>query len=114
MRFLGKYDPVISYRFPPAPEKRDKISNAALQFCFPEAITNDIKPILRFSKRTASFVHFFTLLKNFSISSFCLCRATGSETFSFVLTDADGSKRFGYCRRFLGKNPECYCIVSFL
>ncbi|KAL4625061.1 DENN domain-containing protein 2A-like isoform X2 [Arapaima gigas] len=42
-----------------------------------------------------------------------------SETFSFVLTDEDGSRRFGYCRRLLpsGKGrrlPEVYCIVSRL
>ncbi|XP_055506051.1 DENN domain-containing protein 2A isoform X1 [Leucoraja erinacea] len=42
-----------------------------------------------------------------------------SETFSFVLTGEDGSRRFGYCRRLLptgkGKRlPEVYCIVSRL
>uniref|UniRef100_A0A8C4NBQ8 DENN/MADD domain containing 2Da n=1 Tax=Eptatretus burgeri TaxID=7764 RepID=A0A8C4NBQ8_EPTBU len=40
-----------------------------------------------------------------------------SETFSFVLTNVDGSRRFGYCRRLLppGKNvPEVYCIISRL
>uniref|UniRef100_A0A8C9W456 DENN domain containing 2A n=1 Tax=Scleropages formosus TaxID=113540 RepID=A0A8C9W456_SCLFO len=42
-----------------------------------------------------------------------------SETFSFVLTDEDGSRRFGYCRRLLpsGKGrrlPEVYCMVSRL
>uniref|UniRef100_A0AAZ3PZS9 UDENN domain-containing protein n=1 Tax=Oncorhynchus tshawytscha TaxID=74940 RepID=A0AAZ3PZS9_ONCTS len=42
-----------------------------------------------------------------------------SETFSFVLTGEDGSRRFGYCRRLLptGKSrrlPEVYCIVSRL
>ncbi|KAJ7997893.1 hypothetical protein DPEC_G00216890 [Dallia pectoralis] len=42
-----------------------------------------------------------------------------SETFSFVLTGEDGSRRFGYCRRLLpsGKTrrlPEVYCIVSRL
>uniref|UniRef100_A0A667Y5C7 DENN domain containing 2A n=1 Tax=Myripristis murdjan TaxID=586833 RepID=A0A667Y5C7_9TELE len=41
------------------------------------------------------------------------------ETFSFVLTGEDGSRRFGYCRRLLpsGKGrrlPEVYCIVSRL
>jgi len=40
-----------------------------------------------------------------------------SETFSFVLTDIEGSKRFGYCRRLLPAGsgprlPEVYCIVS--
>ncbi|MED6245810.1 DENN domain-containing protein 2A, partial [Ataeniobius toweri] len=42
-----------------------------------------------------------------------------SETFSFVLTGEDGSRRFGYCRRLLpsGKGrrlPEVYCIISRL
>ncbi|TNN42986.1 DENN domain-containing protein 2D [Liparis tanakae] len=40
-----------------------------------------------------------------------------SETFSFVLTEVDGSRRNGYCRRLLpgGKGarpPEAYCIIS--
>ncbi len=39
--------------------------------------------------------------------------ATRSENFSFVLTESDGSKRFGYCRRFLrSAPPECVCAVS--
>uniref|UniRef100_A0A8C4RB59 UDENN domain-containing protein n=1 Tax=Eptatretus burgeri TaxID=7764 RepID=A0A8C4RB59_EPTBU len=42
-----------------------------------------------------------------------------SETFSFVLTYEDGTRRFGYCRRLLpsGKGPrlpEVYCIISRL
>ncbi|XP_053260988.1 DENN domain-containing protein 2A isoform X3 [Podarcis raffonei] len=59
------------------------------QFCFPDA--KDWTPVCQFS----------------------------SETFSFVLTSEDGSRRFGYCRRLLpsgkGKRlPEVYCIVSRL
>ncbi|XP_029768661.1 DENN domain-containing protein 2A [Terrapene carolina triunguis] len=59
------------------------------QFCFPDA--KDWAPIYQFA----------------------------SETFSFVLTGEDGSRRFGYCRRLLpsgkGKRlPEVYCIVSRL
>ncbi|KFV49432.1 DENN domain-containing protein 2A, partial [Gavia stellata] len=59
------------------------------QFCFPDA--KDWAPIHQFA----------------------------SETFSFVLTGEDGSRRFGYCRRLLpsgkGKRlPEVYCIVSRL
>ncbi|KAJ3601953.1 hypothetical protein NHX12_029714 [Muraenolepis orangiensis] len=39
------------------------------------------------------------------------------ETFSFVLTETDGSRQNGYCRRLLphgkGKrSPEAYCIIS--
>ncbi|XP_053561320.1 DENN domain-containing protein 2D [Bombina bombina] len=42
-----------------------------------------------------------------------------SETFSFVLTNIDSSRKFGYCRRLLpaGKGsrlPEVYCIISCL
>ncbi|ELK13798.1 DENN domain-containing protein 2A [Pteropus alecto] len=49
----------------------------------------------------------------------CFCPPHHSETFSFVLTGEDGSRRFGYCRRLLpggkGKRlPEVYCIVSRL
>nr|XP_005550999.1 PREDICTED: DENN domain-containing protein 2A isoform X4 [Macaca fascicularis] len=59
------------------------------QFCFPDA--KDWVPVQQFT----------------------------SETFSFVLTGEDGSRRFGYCRRLLpggkGKRlPEVYCIVSRL
>ncbi|XP_033888140.2 DENN domain-containing protein 2A [Acipenser ruthenus] len=59
------------------------------QFCFPDA--RDWAPVQNFA----------------------------SETFSFVLTGEDGSRRFGYCRRLLpsGKGrrlPEVYCIVSRL
>lgn len=40
------------------------------------------------------------------------------ETFNFVLTEADGRRRFGYCRRFVIEQkgelqPECFCILSF-
>ena len=37
-----------------------------------------------------------------------------SETFSFVLTDIEGSKRFGYCRRLLVRpqdRQEAFCWV---
>ncbi|XP_075921520.1 DENN domain-containing protein 2B-like isoform X2 [Petromyzon marinus] len=42
-----------------------------------------------------------------------------SETFSFMLTNIDGSRRFGYCRRFLpegkeDRSSEVYCIISRL
>mmetsp|Transcript_37836 Transcript_37836/g.95089 ORF Transcript_37836/g.95089 Transcript_37836/m.95089 type:complete len:750 (+) Transcript_37836:78-2327(+) len=42
-----------------------------------------------------------------------------AETFSFVLTESDGDRRYGYCRRLLqpgsGKRyPRCFCILSFL
>ena len=39
------------------------------------------------------------------------------ETFSFVLTESNSEKRWGYCRRFTRKRsrfPICFCVVSFL
>lgn len=38
-----------------------------------------------------------------------------TESFSFVSTLSDGSKRFGYCRRFFKPNkpPECFCLISY-
>lgn len=40
-----------------------------------------------------------------------------TEEFSFVLTAVDGSKRFGFCRRYMlkpapGWKPLCYCLIS--
>lgn len=53
-----------------------------------------------------------------SIPSFCYPDlenvAQENTVFNFVLTDINGQRRFGYCRRIKGKNkyPDTYCIVS--
>lgn len=90
------YVPELTQQFPLKLEKSFKFMREAEdqlkaipQFCFPDA--KDWAPVQEFS----------------------------SETFSFVLTGEDGSRRFGYCRRLLpggkGKRlPEVYCIVSRL
>ncbi|XP_049749384.1 DENN domain-containing protein 2A isoform X2 [Elephas maximus indicus] len=90
------YVPELTQQFPPKLEKSFKFMREAEdqlkaipQFCFPDA--KDWAPVQQFT----------------------------SETFSFVLTGEDGSRRFGYCRRLLpggkGKRlPEVYCIVSRL
>uniref|UniRef100_A0A8C8RFN1 DENN domain containing 2A n=1 Tax=Pelusios castaneus TaxID=367368 RepID=A0A8C8RFN1_9SAUR len=90
------YVPEVTQQFPLKLERSFKFMREAEdqlkaipQFCFPDA--KDWAPIYQFS----------------------------SETFSFVLTGEDGSRRFGYCRRLLpngkGKRlPEVYCIVSRL
>lgn len=41
----------------------------------------------------------------FVCSVTCSCFPNHSETFSFVLTGEDGSRRFGYCRRLLVSTP---------
>ncbi|XP_056137657.1 DENN domain-containing protein 2A [Lampris incognitus] len=90
------YLPEVTQQFPLKLERGFKFMREAEdqlkvipQFCFPDA--KDWAPVDNFP----------------------------SETFSFVLTGEDGSRRFGYCRRLLpsGKGrrlPEVYCIVSRL
>lgn len=53
-----------------------------------------------------------------SIPSFCFPDLDNviqdNTVFNFVLTDINGQRRFGYCRRIKGKSkyPDTYCIVS--
>lgn len=90
----SSYEPQISYQFPKRDgmarsqkEEEEKTLKAITLFCFPEGIS--WAPLTEYK----------------------------SETFSFVLTEIDGSRRNGYCRRLLpsGKGarpPEAYCIIS--
>uniref|UniRef100_A0A8C7DLL6 DENN/MADD domain containing 2Db n=1 Tax=Oncorhynchus kisutch TaxID=8019 RepID=A0A8C7DLL6_ONCKI len=90
----GTYEPQITYQFPKLAnmrrsqrEEEEKSLKAILLFCFPEGV--NWAPLTEYA----------------------------SETFSFVLTEVDGSRRNGYCRRLLpsGKGarpPEAYCIIS--
>ncbi|XP_042604871.1 DENN/MADD domain containing 2Db [Cyprinus carpio] len=88
------YEPHITYQFPKREvmgrlqrEEEEKCMKAAHLFCFPEGI--NWAPLTEYK----------------------------SETFSFVLTEVDGSRRNGYCRRLLpagrgARVPEAYCIIS--
>ncbi|XP_030056882.1 DENN domain-containing protein 2B isoform X2 [Microcaecilia unicolor] len=89
------YIPEVTYQFPKLerPTKQVREAEERLkaipQFCFPDA--KDWIPVSDYN----------------------------SETFSFMLTGEDGSRRFGYCRRLLpsGKGPrlpEVYCVISRL
>ncbi|KAF4110224.1 hypothetical protein G5714_009476 [Onychostoma macrolepis] len=92
----GIYEPQIIYQFPKKDgmvrfqkEEEEKTLKALTLFCFPEGV--NWAPLTEYS----------------------------SETFSFVLTDVDGMRKNGYCRRLLpdGKGarlPEAYCIISNL
>ncbi|XP_061077622.1 DENN domain-containing protein 2B-like isoform X2 [Conger conger] len=91
----SSYTPEVTYQFPklerPTKQMREAEQRlkAIPQFCFPDA--KDWSPVSEYS----------------------------SETFSFMLTGEDGSRRFGYCRRLLpsGKGPrlpEVYCVISRL
>ncbi|KAM8876297.1 DENN domain-containing protein 2B isoform 1-T1 [Synchiropus picturatus] len=91
----NSYLPEVTYQFPKLERPTKQIREAEQrlkaipQFCFPDA--KDWSPVSDYS----------------------------SETFSFMLTGEDGSRRFGYCRRLLpsGKGarlPEVYCVISRL
>ena len=37
-----------------------------------------------------------------------------SQTFSFVLTESSGKKKYGYCRRLWQHSPpECYVLLGY-
>nr|XP_033774423.1 DENN domain-containing protein 2D isoform X2 [Geotrypetes seraphini] len=90
------YEPQITYQFPKREnllrgqkEEEETLLKAIPLFCFPDG--NNWSPLTEYT----------------------------SETFSFVLTNIDGSRKFGYCRRLLPAGqgprlPEVYCIISCL
>nr|XP_021147154.1 DENN domain-containing protein 2D [Columba livia] len=92
----GCYKPKITYQFPKREnllkgqkEEEERLLQAIPLFCFPDG--NNWAPVTEFP----------------------------SETFSFVLTDVDGSRKIGYCRRLLpsgrgARLPEVFCIISCL
>uniref|UniRef100_A0A8B9TJB0 DENN domain containing 2D n=1 Tax=Anas platyrhynchos TaxID=8839 RepID=A0A8B9TJB0_ANAPL len=92
----GRYEPKITYQFPKREnllrgqkEEEERLLQAIPLFCFPDG--NNWAPVTDFT----------------------------SETFSFVLTNVDGSRKIGYCRRLLPSGrgvclPEVFCIISCL
>ncbi|KAJ1063571.1 PREDICTED: DENN domain-containing protein 2D isoform X2 [Capra hircus] len=88
------YEPRIIYQFPKREnllrgqqEEEERLLGAIPLFCFPDG--NERAPLTECPR----------------------------ETFSFVLTNVDGSRKIGYCRRLLpaGRGPRLprvYCIVS--
>jgi len=85
-----KKKPQPLFHFPHVLEDK-KLADIIPQFCFPE--------------------------DKISIEGYDKNKETVEEEFSFVLTVSDGSKRFGFCRRFLKKpepgfQPVCFCLVS--
>uniref|UniRef100_G3TNB4 DENN domain containing 2D n=2 Tax=Loxodonta africana TaxID=9785 RepID=G3TNB4_LOXAF len=88
------YEPTITYQFPKREnllrgqqEEEERLLSAIPLFCFPDG--NEWAPLTEYPR----------------------------ETFSFVLTNVDGSRKIGYCRRVLpaGRGPrlpKVYCILS--
>ncbi|XP_065835345.1 DENN domain-containing protein 2B-like [Oscarella lobularis] len=87
-----KLAPVVDYRFPPkfaaeGNKEEESVLQSVPAFCFPDV--GELKKMDKYK----------------------------SETYSFVLTDVVGEKRFGYCRRVLSSGsglrlPCVYCIIS--
>ncbi|XP_066102446.1 DENN domain-containing protein 2D isoform X1 [Saccopteryx bilineata] len=88
------YEPTITYQFPKREnllrgqqEEEERLLSAIPLFCFPDG--NEWAALTEYSR----------------------------ETFSFVLTNVDGSRKIGYCRRLLPSGPgprlpKVYCIIS--
>uniref|UniRef100_A0A8C6QAN1 DENN domain containing 2D n=1 Tax=Nannospalax galili TaxID=1026970 RepID=A0A8C6QAN1_NANGA len=88
------YGPTITYQFPKREnllrgqqEEEERLLKAIPLFCFPDG--NEWAPHTEYPR----------------------------ETFSFVLTNVDGSRKIGYCRRLLPAGPGprlpiVYCIIS--
>ncbi|XP_006899353.1 PREDICTED: DENN domain-containing protein 2D isoform X2 [Elephantulus edwardii] len=88
------YEPTITYQFPKREnllrgqqEEEERLLSAIPLFCFPDG--NEWTTLTEYPR----------------------------ETFSFVLTNVDGSRKIGYCRRLLpaGRGPrlpKVYCILS--
>lgn len=93
-RLGDDYEPTITYQFPKREnllrgqqEEEDRLLSAIPLFCFPDG--NEWAPLTEYPR----------------------------ETFSFVLTNVDGSRKIGYCRRLLPAGPgpqlpKVYCIIS--
>uniref|UniRef100_A0A8C0CW30 DENN domain containing 2D n=1 Tax=Balaenoptera musculus TaxID=9771 RepID=A0A8C0CW30_BALMU len=91
---VDDYEPTITYQFPKREnllrgqqEEEERLLGAIPLFCFPDG--NEWAPLTEYPR----------------------------ETFSFVLTNVDGSRKIGYCRRLLpaGRGPRLprvYCIIS--
>lgn len=91
-----KYEPKITYQFPKREnllrgqqEEEERLLSAIPLFCFPDG--NEWATLTDYPR----------------------------ETFSFVLTNVDGSRKIGYCRRLLPAGtgprlPKVYCIISCL
>uniref|UniRef100_G3WET7 DENN domain containing 2D n=1 Tax=Sarcophilus harrisii TaxID=9305 RepID=G3WET7_SARHA len=88
------YEPTITYQFPKREnllrgqqEEEERLHGAIPLFCFPDG--NEWAPLTDYPR----------------------------ETFSFVLTNVDGTRKIGYCRRLLPAGPGprlpiVYCIIS--
>ena len=60
----------------------------------------------------SAILDIFKWASNLSVGTL---REAVQQTFSFVLTETDGSKRYGYCRRWLrgdGRRAECACVMA--
>ena len=100
-------EPIITFQFPESPASiDDDTTKAAILFCFPEE--EDFR-------KSILHIRYFNLSNYIVLRNITEIKLHFRETFSFTLTKGDGSKCYGYCRRFLADGiPECYCLLSYL
>lgn len=91
-------------------EEEERLLQAIPLFCFPDG--NNWAPVTEFPRYLPDPRSQFPTSKGCELEepslphilSFFFC----SETFSFVLTDVDGSRKIGYCRRLLVSIPPLW------
>jgi hypothetical protein len=99
----GTLQPSLHFRFPPLPKETanadSKFIDSVIWFCYP-----DLATIQKNSKKEEESNDNNNGNNN-----------EGYKQFSFVLTEVNGSRRFGYCRRFcLPMVNSNQVIFSFL
>jgi hypothetical protein len=111
----------ITYRYPPRDEaassKEDPYVHSILGFCFPDL------------EHITEVTHYdpYGFQPSLTASTFCegpLCLryvfvTLYRVTFTFILTDMTGGRRFGYCRRVLPlgnvpRYPQAFCVLGYM
>lgn len=74
------------------------------------ADVNAPKLAYSFPASSSTDVREFAFPESPALLSKLVRRRAPPQTFSFVLTSDDGTRRFGYCRRFFGSSPPGLCF----
>ncbi|KAL6083865.1 hypothetical protein STEG23_031390 [Scotinomys teguina] len=116
------YEPTITYQFPKREnllrgqqEEEERLLKAIPLFCFPDG--NEWTPLTDYPRSWTGKEVFGPSDDNIQKAPYTMNIGSRPETFSFVLTNVDGSRKIGYCRRLLPAGPgprlpKVYCIIS--
>jgi hypothetical protein len=113
----GVVEPFVGYRFPKS-SCDDRFVASVIQFCFPDISDFPKETMERYGRAMEErlAVDSSLILLGGRLADGLL--SLNSETFSFVLTESAGDRRFGYCLRVLPRGaglrlPICFCVLSF-